>query len=50
MKVFISQPFKGRTDKEISDERDAVIEYLKQKYDDISIIDSFFRYLRAARG
>ena len=29
MKVFISQPMKGRTDKEILDERDAVIEYLK---------------------
>ena len=41
MKVFISQPMKGRTDKEILDERDAVIEYLKQKYSDISIIDSF---------
>ena len=41
MKVFISQPMKGRTDKEILEERDAVIEYLKQKYGDISIIDSF---------
>lgn len=41
MKVFISQPMKGRTDKEILDERNAVIEYLKQKYSDISIIDSF---------
>ena len=41
MKVFISQPMKGRTDKEILDERDAVIEYLKQKYSDVSIIDSF---------
>lgn len=41
MKVFISQPMKGRTDKEILEERDAVIEFLKQRYGDISIIDSF---------
>ena len=41
MKVFISQPMKGRTDKEILEERDAVIEFLKQRYCDISIIDSF---------
>ena len=41
MKVFISQPMKGRTAKEILEERDAVIEYLKQRYGNISIIDSF---------
>lgn len=39
-KIFISQPMRGKTKEEIVKERDAVIEYLKKKYPDCSIIDS----------
>ena len=39
-KIFISQPMRGKTKEEIVKERDAVIEYLKNKYPDCSIIDS----------
>lgn len=39
-KIFISQPMRGKTKEEIVKERDAVVEYLKKKYPDCSIIDS----------
>ena len=39
-KIFISQPMRGKTKEEIVKERDVVIEYLKKKYPDCSIIDS----------
>lgn len=44
MKVFISQPMRGRSDKEILEKRIRVIEILESMYDtDIDIIDSFFQ-------
>lgn len=43
MKAFISQPMRGKTDEEISKEREKAIASLKEKYgEDIEIIDSFF--------
>lgn len=45
MKLFISQPMKGKTDEEILSERQKAIESVKEKYGDknIEIIDSFFQ-------
>ena len=45
MKVFISQPMKGKTDEEILTERNHMIEVVKEKYpnEEIEIIDSFFQ-------
>lgn len=44
IKVFISQPMKDKTDKQIEAERNRAIETIKQKYqDDVEIIDSFFK-------
>lgn len=43
MKLFISQPMRGRTDAEILAERNAAIEAVKKKFgDDVEPIDSFF--------
>ena len=43
MKLFISQPMRGRTDAEILAERNAAIEAVKKKLgDDVEPIDSFF--------
>lgn len=42
MKVFISQPMRGKTEEEIKKEREAVIEHLKETYDDVEVIDSYF--------
>ena len=45
MKVFISQPMRGKTDEEILTERNHMIEIVKKNYPDkeIEIIDSFFQ-------
>ncbi|HIW40623.1 MAG TPA: hypothetical protein H9743_00490 [Candidatus Mediterraneibacter vanvlietii] len=45
MKLFISQPMKGKTDEEILKEREKAIESVKKRYGDenVEIIDSFFR-------
>ena len=40
-KVFISQAMNGRKDSVIREERLEVIDLLKQKYDDVEILDSF---------
>lgn len=44
MKLFISQPMAGKTDKEILDERKRVIHNVKELFSDkeIEVIDSFF--------
>lgn len=43
MKVFISQPMGGKTDKQIRDERAVAVNKLKNKYgQDIEIIDTIF--------
>lgn len=43
MKVFISQPMKGKTNEEIKAERNRLIGKIRALYgDDIEIIDSFF--------
>lgn len=43
MKVFISQPMKGKTNEEIKAERNRLIGKVRALYgDDIEVIDSFF--------
>ncbi len=43
MKVFISQPMKGKSDEAILAERELIVERLKKSYgEDIEILDSFF--------
>ena len=44
VKVFISQPMRGKTDDEIKEERSSAIAKIKASYDteDVEIIDSFF--------
>ena len=41
MKIFISQPMAGKSEREILDKRSTVIETLKNTYPDCEIIDSF---------
>jgi len=41
-KLFISQPMRGKTDEFIKSERDNMISRVKDQYDDIEIIDSYF--------
>ena len=44
MKIFISQPMRGKTEKEILEERAKAIDTVKEKYHaDVEIIDSFFQ-------
>ena len=44
MKVFISQPMNGLTNEQIKEERNNILESVKEKYNrnDIELIDSFF--------
>lgn len=43
MKIFISQPMGGKTDKQIRDERAVAVNKLKNKYgQDIEIMDTIF--------
>lgn len=43
-KIFISQPMNGKTNEEILDERQGIINACKEEYgEDIEIIDSFFK-------
>lgn len=43
MRVFISQPMKGRTDEEILVERQIIAEHIEKEYkQNVKIIDSFF--------
>lgn len=41
MKVFISQPMKGKTDKEILDQRKQITNYIQSKWENAEIIDSY---------
>lgn len=41
-KVFISQPMRGKSDKEILSERKALIEKVSTLDSDIEVLDSFF--------
>lgn len=44
MKIFISQPMKGKTDEEIIEARAVAVEYLRLKYgSDVEILNSFFQ-------
>lgn len=43
MKLFISQPMKGKTDEEIKAVREEAIASVKEKYgENVEVIDSFF--------
>ena len=42
LKVFISQPMQGKTDAEISQERQRIIDEIHTKYNEAVAIDSFF--------
>lgn len=43
MKIFISQPMKGKTNEEIKAERERLIAKARERYgEDIEVIDSFF--------
>lgn len=44
MKVFISQPMKDKTEKEIVDQRKRIEDYIKSEVDeDVEIIDSYIQ-------
>lgn len=42
MKLFISQPMRGKTDDEIKEERAAIIKKVTDEFGEIEVIDSFF--------
>lgn len=45
IRLFISQPMKDKTDKEIKEERERIINFFKNKFeDDIEVINSFFEF------
>ena len=45
MKIFISQPMRGKTDEQIKEERDKVILKLNRRYNgDIEILDTIFDF------
>lgn len=43
MKIFISQPMRGKTDAEILAERERTIKAAKAKWGDVEVLESFFR-------
>lgn len=43
-KIFISQPMKNKTDKEILEEREYLINLVKDKYGEVEILDTFFQH------
>ncbi len=45
MKVFISQPMRGKTDREILDRRDEAVNFLKFSLneEEVEVIDTFFK-------
>ena len=43
IKVFISQPMKNRTNKEIEETREEIIKQVKERFGEVEIIDSFFK-------
>lgn len=42
MKVFISQPMRGKSKKQIMEERQKAIDYIESTLEDVVIIDSYF--------
>lgn len=42
MKVFISQPMRGREDEDIKAEREKIMDYLRKLYPDCEEVKSFF--------
>jgi hypothetical protein len=43
MKVFVSQPMKGKTDAEITAEREKALEQLGKRLGDVEVIDTHFK-------
>lgn len=43
LKLFISQPMKGRTDEEILKERKRIISVVQASYGEVKVIDSFIK-------
>lgn len=41
MKIFISQPMRGKTETQIREERQAIIDRLNEVYSDVEIVDSY---------
>ena len=50
MKVFISQPMRGKTSEEILNERNRAIDALKDYDCDLEIIDSYFKDYNPENG
>ena len=49
MRIFISQPMKGKTDSEIKQERERIIEKVREEYGEaVTVIESFFEGAPAA--
>ena len=43
MRIFISQPMKGKTDSEIKQERERIVEKVREEYGEaVTVIESFF--------
>lgn len=42
-KLFISQPMNSRTNDEIKEERDKIIATVKKTYNDLEVLESFFK-------
>ena len=43
MRIFISQPMKGKTDSEIKQERERIVEKVREEYSEaVTVIESFF--------
>lgn len=42
MKVFISQPMRGKTDEFIKSERETAVQMIMDRFSDAEIIDSYF--------
>ena len=43
MKVFLSQPMNGKTDRQIRTERNETLKLIREAYRDAELIDSFIR-------
>lgn len=43
LKLFISQPMKGKTDEEILQERNRIISMVQAQYGSVQVIDSFIK-------
>ena len=50
LKVFISQPMKGRTAQEILEERADLFSRAKERYHDVELIDSYFDDYKPSDG